>query len=59
MANFEIAYKRIEKYEGSYVYALDDNGGKTYAGLSRKVNPNWIGWKMIDVAKKKKDFLQV
>ena len=53
MANFDIAYKRTAQFEGGYVYDPDDNGGETYAGISRKANPKWAGWKTIDAAKKK------
>lgn len=56
MANFDIAYKRTAKFEGGYVYDPDDNGGETYAGISRKANPSWSGWKIIDSAKKKQGF---
>lgn len=56
MANFEIAYKRTSKFEGGYVHDPDDNGGETYAGISRKANPTWSGWKTIDAAKKKSGF---
>lgn len=56
MANFEIAYKRTAKFEGGYVYDPDDKGGETYAGISRKANPKWLGWKTIDAAKKKSGF---
>lgn len=56
MANFDIAYKRTAKFEGGYVYDPDDNGGETYAGISRKANPSWAGWKTVDAAKKKGNF---
>lgn len=56
MANFEIAYKRTSKFEGGYVYDPNDNGGETYAGISRRFNPKWPGWKTIDAAKKKSGF---
>jgi len=56
MANFEIAYKRTAKFEGGYVHDPDDNGGETYAGISRKANPKWLGWETIDAAKKKSGF---
>ena len=56
MANFDIAFKRTAKFEGGYVYDPDDNGGETYAGISRKANPKWAGWKTIDSAKKKSNF---
>lgn len=56
MANFDIAFKRTAQFEGGYVYDPDDNGGETYAGISRKANPKWAGWKTIDAAKKKSNF---
>lgn len=56
MANFDIAFKRTAQFEGGYVYDPDDNGGETYAGISRKANPKWVGWKTIDAAKKKSNF---
>lgn len=56
MANFDIAYKRTAKFEGGYVYDPNDNGGETYAGISRNANPKWNGWKTIDEAKKKSGF---
>ena len=56
MANFYIAFKRTAQFEGGYVYDPDDNGGETYAGISRKANPKWVGWKTIDAAKKKSNF---
>jgi lysozyme family protein len=33
-----------------------DNGGETYGGISRKANPDWPGWKIIDESKKKTGF---
>ena len=30
----------------------DDAGGETYRGISRKYNPTWQGWNMIDQYKK-------
>ena len=56
MASFDIAYKRTAKFEGGYVYDPDDNGGESYAGISRKANPSWAGWKIIDSARKKQGF---
>lgn len=48
MADFNKAIPHILKWEGGYVNDEDDNGGETYRGISRKNNPNWIGWKKID-----------
>jgi lysozyme family protein len=56
LTSFEIAYKRTKKFEGGYVNDPDDNGGETYNGISRRANPNWAGWKIIDEQKKKPDF---
>lgn len=52
MANFFKAYKKLEVAEGGYVNDKDDLGGETYKGISRKHNPNWIGWCIIDDLKK-------
>lgn len=56
MANFNIAYERTAKFEGGYVFDPNDNGGETFAGISRKANPKWSGWKIIDACKSKSDF---
>lgn len=53
MADFEIAYKLTNQIEGGYVNDPDDKGGETYRGISRKFNPNWVGWKIIDEVKLK------
>lgn len=52
MAEFYKAYKKLEVAEGGYVNDKDDAGGETYKGISRKANPNWIGWKTLDDLKK-------
>lgn len=57
MANFEKALELVLKNEGGYVNDPNDNGGETYKGISRRANPKWSGWKIIDGYKKKyKDF---
>ena len=56
MADFEKALKLVLKHEGGYVNDPRDNGGETYKGISRKSNPDWYGWKIIDKEKKKKGF---
>lgn len=56
MANFEIAYKRTEKFEGGWVNDDADSGKETYKGISRVYQPNWKGWKIIDGYKKKTGF---
>lgn len=52
MAEFYKAYKKLEVAEGGYVNDPDDAGGETYKGVSRKANPYWIGWTIIDDIKK-------
>lgn len=61
MAEFAKAYKKLEVAEGGYVNDPDDAGGETYKGVSRKANPNWIGWIILDDLKKHhpKNFLQL
>lgn len=56
MANFEEAYKRTCQFEGGYVNDKSDSGGETYKGISRKNNPKWNGWIVIDAYKKKASF---
>jgi len=50
MADFETAYSLTIRSEGGYVLTNDprDTGKQTYAGISRKFNPQWIGWHSID-----------
>ena len=39
------------KYEGGYANVEGDNGGETYRGISKKANPNWSGWAILDTLK--------
>lgn len=57
MANFEEAFRRTEKFEGKNIWTkIDgDSGGETWSGISRKANPNWAGWKLIDAIPNKKN----
>jgi lysozyme family protein len=32
-----------------------DSGGETWSGISRKANPSWSGWKILDQIKNKKN----
>lgn len=48
MANFEKAYKRLEKFEGGYVNDPDDRGGETYKGISRRYHADSPMWIIID-----------
>ena len=56
MANFDIAYKRTEIYEGGYSNRSTDNGGETYRGISRVNWPQWTGWKIVDSLKTTANF---
>ena len=51
MADFLSAYKKTMINEAGYVNDIDDAGGETYDGISRKYNESWRGWKIIDYAK--------
>lgn len=48
MADFKIAHKRTEKFEGGYAFDKDDSGGETWRGIARNYNPKWKGWPIID-----------
>lgn len=48
MANFDKAFKKVIYYEGGYVNDIEDAGGETYMGISRKHNPKLEMWNIID-----------
>lgn len=52
MANFDIEFDKLILAEGGYINDPDDAGGETYLGISRKNNPRWVGWEVIDEEKK-------
>ena len=52
MANFIKSYEITCKHEGGYSFDPDDAGGETYKGISRRFNPQWSGWKIIDYSDK-------
>lgn len=52
MADFKIALRKVLASEGGYVNDIDDSGGETFAGVSRKNNKTWKGWQIIDDIKK-------
>ena len=56
MSEFKKAYKKIMGYEGGYVNDPVDFGKETYKGISRKYNPNWSGWEIIDFYKTNDNF---
>jgi len=52
MGNFTKSYEITLKHEGGYSFDPDDAGGETYKGISRRFNPQWSGWKIIDYSDK-------
>ena len=55
MADFEKAFNRTEKFEGKNVWSIidGDSGEETWSGISRKFNPMWKGWAILDKISKK------
>ena len=51
MQKFKEALNKTLVYEGGYVNDEDDAGGETYKGISRRFNPSWVGWNIIEKAK--------
>lgn len=45
--------------EGAYSYREADTGLQTYKGISRKWNPKWIGWVIVDKALEKYPELKI
>ncbi len=52
-ADFRISYSILRKYEGNYGNMKYDRGGETYAGVVRKWNKDWYGWRYVDQKKRK------
>ena len=52
MASFKIEFDKVILAEGGYVNDIDDAGGETYLGISRKNHPNANMWSYIDEYKK-------
>lgn len=49
MAKFEPAFARLMDEEGVKLSNNPaDRGKQTYAGVSRKYHPNWVGWRFVD-----------
>ena len=48
--NFDKALEILLANEGQYANDKEDLGGETYCGISRKFNPSWAGWQIIDKA---------
>lgn len=51
--HFDLIYSVVRLHEGNYVNHPSDRGGETYAGISRRSNPQWPGWTVIDSIKRK------
>lgn len=63
MASFKQILKEVLKWEGGYSNNPLDFGQETYKGISRRYNPDWKGWYIIDHEKsvrtlKNNDFIQ-
>lgn len=56
MAEFQVVYAKTGKIEGGYANNPNDRGGETYAGISRKFNPSWNGWSIVDIQKTQANF---
>lgn len=56
MPDFIKAYKITMGHEGGYSIDPDDAGGETYKGISRRYNPTWEGWEIIDTMKDHANF---
>jgi lysozyme family protein len=51
---FDDVYFNVTKgFEGGYAKDPSDAGGETFRGVSRVSHPAWVGWRMIDEAKRK------
>jgi lysozyme family protein len=56
-SSFKRAFKHIiEGFEGEYSNDKDDPGGETYRGISRNMNKDFEGWKIIDSYKGRKNY---
>ncbi len=59
--DFNVAFHETKGFEGLYSNNPLDPGGETWMGISRKRNPAWDGWQIIDEIKKNahpKDWLK-
>jgi lysozyme family protein len=48
---FKQAYGKTMRHEGGYADDPDDAGAETYMGISRRYNPQWYGWEIIELHK--------
>jgi lysozyme family protein len=56
MADFIKAFLETEKKEGANIWTMTkgDAGGETWSGISRRANPKWKGWEILDAIPNKK-----
>lgn len=54
MVNFNISFDKLLGHEGGYANDPDDVGGETYKGIARRYHPSWLGWDIIDEAKRRR-----
>lgn len=59
VTDFNEAWANTDLAEGFYSHRADDKGGETYRGISRKYNPNWRGWAIIDKYKVRTGFIDL
>ena len=59
-SNYDVAFDKVLELEGGYQLTdhANDKGGQTYAGISRRYNPSWEGWALIDAGERKGDTLE-
>ena len=48
MSDFDRAYAFTMGSEGEYQNDPIDPGGETWCGISRRANPDWPGWSIVD-----------
>jgi lysozyme family protein len=51
MADFQTALTGLLAREGGWNHHPHDQGGETYAGISRHHHPDWPGWRFIDASR--------
>lgn len=56
MATFQKAYQITALIEGGWADDPDDSGGPTWKGISRKYEPAWPGWLIVDKLKHQPNF---
>ena len=56
MANFKEAYEITMGHEGGYSNDPVDAGGETYKGITKRFEPDWEGWVIIDSLRNNPNF---